>query len=226
MVSPVTTEHVKRTFLGVLNPETSQSFQSVSSRRRFKRGEVIFHEGDPGDTVHFITQGHVSIRMTTQAGDVSTLTILGPDEFFGEQALLSPDHRRTATAAAVEYAETQSLRRERFDELRLAQPAVDQFLIEMLAAQVRRLSSQLQEALFVSAEKRVLRRVSEMAQSYAGYETPTIIPLTQDDIASIAGTSRPTANRVLKAAEAEGLLVVARARIEVTDAEALAARCR
>jgi CRP/FNR family transcriptional regulator, cyclic AMP receptor protein len=222
----VTTEHVKHTFLGVVSHEASQWIDSMSSRRRFKRGEVIFHEGDPGDTVHFITRGHVAIRMTTQAGDVATLTILGPDEFFGEQALLSPDHRRTATALAVEHAETQSLSCERFDELRLAQPAVDQFLIEMLAAQVRRLSSQLQEALYVSAEKRVLRRVSEMTHSYAGSGTPTIIPLTQDDIASMAGTSRPTANRVLKAAEADGLIVVARARIEVADAKMLEARCR
>jgi CRP/FNR family transcriptional regulator, cyclic AMP receptor protein len=225
-VWPVTSEHVKPTFLSVVSREASQWIHSVSSRRRFKRGEVIFHQGDPGDTVHFINRGHVAIRMTTPVGDVATLAVLGPDEFFGEQALLSPDHRRTATASAVEHAETQSLRREQFDELRLAQPAVDQFLIDMLAGQVRRLSSQLQEALYVSAEKRVLRRTSEMAQSYAGSERPTIIPLTQDDIASMAGTSRPTANRVLKAAEADGLLVVARARIEVADAEMLAARCR
>lgn len=223
---PVSPERTNQTFLGVVSQEASQWIHSISSRRRFKRGEIIFHEGDPGDTVHFISEGHVSIHMTTPLGDVATLAVLGPEEFFGEQALLSADHRRTATASAVEHAETQSLRRGRFDELRLAQPAVDQFLIDMLAAQVRRLSRQLQEALYASAETRVLRRVTEMAQSYAGSARPTIIPLTQDDIATMAGTSRPTANRVLKAAEADGLLVVARARIEVADAELLAARCR
>lgn len=222
----MTTKQAKNTFLGVVSPEASQWISAMSSSRRFKRGEVIFHEGDPGDTVHFITRGHVSIRMTTQEGDVATLAVLGPDDFFGEQALLSPDHRRTATVSAIEHAETRSLRRELFEELRQTQPAVDQFLIGMLAAQVRRLSGRLQEALYVSAERRVLRRVSEMAQSYAEFGRPTIIPLTQDDVASMAGTSRPTANRVLKAAEADGLLVVARARIVVVDAELLSARCR
>lgn len=222
----MTTEQAKQTFLGVVDQEASEWIDAMSSRRTFKRGEVIFHEGDPGDTVHFVNNGHVSIRTTTQEGDVATLTVLGPHEFFGEQALFSVDHRRTATASAVEHAETRSLRRKRFEELRLAQPAVDQFLIEMLAGQVRRLTSQLQEALFVSAEKRVLRRVNEMAQSYASSQRPTVIPLTQDDIASMAGTSRPTANRVLKAAEADGLLVIARGRIEVSDAQLLATRCR
>lgn len=220
------TDRGKRTFVSVVSREQSQWIDTISTRRRFKRGEVIFHEGDIGDTVHFVVSGHVSIRTTTPMGDVATLAVLGRDEFFGEQALLSPDHRRTATAVAVEHADTRSLRRDRFDQLRRAQPAVDKFLIEMLAAQVRRLSGQLQEALFAPAESRVLRRVLEMAQSYAGDSTPTIVPLTQDDIATMAGTSRPTANRVLKAAEADGLLVVARGRIEVTDTQKLAGRCQ
>jgi CRP-like cAMP-binding protein len=51
-------------------------------------------------------------------------------------------------------------------------------------------------------------------------------PLTQDDIASLAGTSRPKANRVLKAAEDDGILSVRRSRIEVLDAEALERRAR
>lgn len=220
------TEPVRQTLLGVVSQEASQWIRSVATRRRFKRGEVIFHEGDPGDSVHFISEGHVSIRMTTPLGDVATLVVLGPQQFFGEQALLSESYRRTATALAVEHAETLSLRRERFDQLRLTQPTVDKFLIDMLAAQVRRLSGQLQEALYAPAETRVLRRLSEMAKSYASSARPTIIPLTQDDIAYMAGTSRPTANRVLKAAEAEGLLVVARGRIEVADPELLADRCR
>jgi CRP/FNR family cyclic AMP-dependent transcriptional regulator len=219
------TEPVKRTLLSVVDQEASRWIRSVAQRRSFKRGEVIFHEGDPGDSVHFIAAGHVSIRMITPVGDVATLVVLGPHEFFGEQALLSAGHRRTATASAVEYAETLSLRRERFDELRRSQPAVDRFLIDMLAAQVRRLSGQLQEALYAPAEMRVLRRLSDMAKSYAASAGPTVIPLTQDDIAHMAGTSRPTTNRVLKAAEADGLVVVARGRIEVADIEQLAARC-
>jgi CRP/FNR family transcriptional regulator, cyclic AMP receptor protein len=222
----MTTEHVGPIFLSVLSREDAQRVHAMSTLRRFKRGEVIFHEGDPGDTVHIIVKGHVAIRMTTASGDVVTLAVLGPGEFFGELALLTADHRRTATVSAVEHAETQSLTRERFDALRRDRPAVDQFLIAILAAQVRRLSRQLQEALYVSAETRVLRRVSEMAQMYADSKTPTVIPLTQDDIASMAGTSRPTANRLLKAAEGDGLLVVGRRRIEVADAEVLAARCR
>jgi CRP/FNR family transcriptional regulator, cyclic AMP receptor protein len=222
----VTTERRDQTFLSAVGREDLQSIYSMSRVRRFKRGEVIFHEGDPGDTVHFIAKGHVSIRVTTPVGDVATLTVLGHEDFFGEQALLSVDHRRTATVTAVEHAETHSLSRERFNALRRARPAIDQFLLDMLAAQVRRLSRQLQEALFVSAESRVLRRVAEMVDAYASAGRSTVIPLTQDDIAQMAGTSRPTANRVLKSAEADGLLAVARGRIEVPDAETLRARCQ
>ena len=53
-----------------------------------------------------------------------------------------------------------------------------------------------------------------------------MIPLTQEDLASMAGTSRPTANRVLKAAEADGVLVISRGRVEILDAAGLTRRAR
>ena len=84
----------------------------------------------------------------------------------------------------------------------------------------------MQEALFVPAETRVLRRLVELGASYRSGEGSVVIPLTQDDVASLAGTSRPTANRVLKAAEDDGVLSVRRSRIEVLDPEALERRSR
>jgi CRP-like cAMP-binding protein len=65
-----------------------------SRRRRFDKGEVIFHEGDPGDTMHLLAKGHVAVRVTTPLGDVATLLILKPGDFFGEVALVSPAPQR------------------------------------------------------------------------------------------------------------------------------------
>ncbi|MFV0308828.1 MAG: cyclic nucleotide-binding domain-containing protein [Desertimonas sp.] len=50
----------------------------TAARRRFRRGEVVFHEGDPGDTVHLVDKGHVAVRVTTPVGDVATVRVVGP----------------------------------------------------------------------------------------------------------------------------------------------------
>jgi CRP/FNR family transcriptional regulator, cyclic AMP receptor protein len=189
----------------------------AARRRRYARHEVIFHEGDPGDTLHLIAKGRVAVAIATPLGDSTTLTVLGAGQFFGELALVGNQPVRTATVAALEPTETLALRQQQFDELRRDHPTIDRFLVAILAEQVKRLSTQLLEALFVDAETRVLRRLLDLAQEYGEGLPGTVIPLTQEDIATMAGTTRPTTNRVLRDAEAAGAIRIARARTEIVD---------
>jgi CRP-like cAMP-binding protein len=189
----------------------------AARRRRYARHEVIFHEGDPGDTLHLIAKGRVAVAVATPLGDTTTLTVLGAGQFFGELALVGNQPIRTATVTAMESTETLALRQQQFDELRRDHPTIDRFLVAVLAEQVKRLSTQLLEALFVDAETRVLRRLLDLAQEYGQGRPGTIIPLTQEDIATMAGTTRPTTNRALRDAEAAGAIRTARAKTEIVD---------
>jgi CRP/FNR family transcriptional regulator, cyclic AMP receptor protein len=208
--------------LAGLSDDTRQQVLAAARRRRFARNEVIFHEGDPGDTVHLVTKGHIAIRVTTPLGDTATLTVLGRGTSFGELALLSENNERTATAVALEPTETLSIARRQFDELRHSQPQVERLLTELLAGQVRRLSSHLLEALYVPADKRVLRRLLELSVTY----DDGAVAITQEDLATMAGTTRPTTNRVLKDAEDAGAVTVARGRIQIRDPQLLERRAR
>lgn len=193
--------------------------------RRFARGEVIFHEADPGDSLHLIAKGRVAIRVTTPVGEVATLAVLGPGDFFGELALLGPASR-TATVTALEKSETISIHRDAFETLKSEHPSVETFLTGVLGAQVRRLSGQVLEALYVPADKRVLRRLWELAKLYGEGADGTVVPLTQEDLASVAGTSRATVNRVLGQANEAGFVEVSRGKIAVLDAATLEKRAR
>ncbi|MGH8933114.1 MAG: Crp/Fnr family transcriptional regulator [Egibacteraceae bacterium] len=204
-----------------LSEEDRHRVLTAARRRTFSRREVIFHEGDPGDTLHLIGRGRVAIRVTTSQGDVATLAVLGPGDTFGELALVSHDFERTATVVALEKTETLVLRRGPFEELRRAHPSVDRFLVDLLTSQVRRLSDLLVEALFTPAETRVIRRLLAVAEVYGSLAPGTTVPLTQADLASLAGTSRATANRVLRAAQEAGALRLARNHIELLDVPAL-----
>src|ERR671931_502564 len=205
--------------------EEVQLVLSIARRRKFGRGEVVFHQDDPADTLHLVAKGRFVVRVTTALGDTAIFSVLGPGEMFGELALLGgEDSRRSATVAALEPGETRSGHRIDFERLRRRSPETGSVLIAILAAQVRRLSHHLVEALYVSADKRVLRRLVEMAAIFAESDGGTVVPLTQEDLAGLAGTSRATVNRVLREEEARGTLKLGRGRTTVLDAEALARR--
>lgn len=214
------------TILNSLSDEDRRRVLASTRRRRFARREVLFHEGDPGDTLHLIDKGRVAVRITTPLGDIATLGVLGPGEVVGEMALLDNAGYRGATVIALERTETLALHRDQFLELRREHPAVDRFLVAVLAAEVRRLDTQLMEALFLPVERRVLRRLLALTGVYGEEPNGAEIPLTQDDLASLAGTSRATVNRVLRQAEEAGWVALGRARIRVLDHERLARRAR
>jgi CRP-like cAMP-binding protein len=186
-------------------------------RRAYRRDEVIFHQGDPADTLHLIATGHASVRVTLPGGEFVTVVILGPGDTFGELALIRGPHPRGATVIALEQCETLSLGRDQFDRLRTSYPGIDRFLVELLSARVDTLNGHLLEALYVPAERRVLRRLLDLCQLYDGDEQHVVIPVTQEMLASLAGTTRPTANQVLGRLAASRLVEVSRGQIVVLN---------
>lgn len=217
---------MKWQLLSTLSGEQRRRVLAASHRRRYARREVIFHQDDPADTLHLVERGHVAVRMTTPRGDVAILVVLGPGDVLGELALLDGKARRMATAVALERTETRALHRNDFAQLRHEDPSVDRFLIEAMAAEIGRLSAALLEALYLPVETRVLRRLAALATLYGPDAAQVTIPLTQDDLASLAGTSRATANRILRQAEEAGLLSLQRGQVRVPDVGALARRAR
>lgn len=191
-------------------------------RRHFDRGEVVFHEGDLGDSLHLIEAGRFAVQVFTPGGEAATLNVLSPGGFFGELALLrtEPPLRRTATIVALEASRTLSLSGATFHAICDRNPPVEQLMGALLAQRVEELSQRLLEALYVGVDRRVCRRLLELADVYGGGAT-RVIPLTQDHLADLAGASRPTVNQVLQKLSSRGVVALHRGRIEVLDYEAL-----
>lgn len=214
------------TLLSSLAEEDRRVVIAATHRRKFRRDEVIFHEGDAGDSYHLVAKGKVAIQVSTANGDLTTLNVLGPGDGFGELALVGGDAHRSATTRALEATETMVLHRTDFEDLCRRQPGVQRLLVDLLAQQVRRLSGQVLDALYVPAELRVVRRLNELANLYDTGKERIVIPVTQEELASMAGTTRPTANRALQELAAEGTVELGRGRTEVLDITALERRAR
>ena len=195
---------------------------AIARRRTFAKGEVVFHRDDPADSLHFVVRGHFGARVVTPLGDTVLLDVLGPGQSFGELALLQSDARRSATVEALEEGETRSVFRDDFTRLQREHAAVKDVLLVLLAEGLRRSTERLVEAHHVDAETRVRRRLVEVATMYES----DVVPLTQEDLAALAGTSRATVNRVLREEERLGTVALSRGRTTLLDRPALERRCR
>jgi CRP-like cAMP-binding protein len=195
---------------------------SIARRRTFQRGEVVFHRDDLAESLHLVVRGRFAARLQTPLGDSVLLDVFGPGRSFGELALLLPDSRRSATISALEAGETRSVFRDDFALLQRRHPGVNDVLLRLLADQLRRSSERLVEAHYVDAETRVRRRVCELTESYGS----DVVPLTQEDLGAMAGTSRATVNRVLRDEERRGTVALQRGQVTVRDLGELTRRCR
>src|SRR5438093_1887380 len=112
-----------------VSPEDVRELLRIARRRRFARGEVVFHRDDPADSLHLVVKGRFAIRVMTPLGDQATIAVRGPGDSFGEMALLGGHMRRSATVEALDEAETFCVYEGEFSNLRREHPQVNELVI-------------------------------------------------------------------------------------------------
>ena len=102
----------------------------------FQPGEIIFREGDVGQCSYFIEAGEVEIYVERNGQD-KQIGLLGPNEIFGEMAII--DHfPRSASARAVSFCKLGVIQKEQLnDRLEVADPVVS-MIISVLIKRLRR----------------------------------------------------------------------------------------
>lgn len=189
--------------------------------RSFKRGTVLFHQGDPGISIHIIRTGHVVLRVTTPQGQSSTLRVFGPGDVFGRAALPALDGVRQTTSVALDACETYELSMQQIAEMRVRYPLFNDALLTNLAKELAITSERLIDVTFVDAATRVRKRLAELTAKFEQGPTGWEVSVTQEDLAGLASTSRGTVNRVLVGEEKRGTISLKRGGIVIVDRERL-----
>ena len=202
-------------------PDADLGVLAASLRtRRYRRGEVIFHQGDPGDALHIILAGRVKISSPSDTGVEAILTTLRPGEFFGSLALLD-GAPRSASATAVEPAETLILPRERFRQLLNDHPAIRDHVLAELARELRRLTFHVEELHFLDIAGRLAARLVRMVEEQGSVPGSGEIrlegPITQGELAAMVGSTRQSVNKLLGYLTDDGLIRQERDTIVVLD---------
>ena len=74
-------------FLAALDASDREALAAAARRRRFSRGEAVFHKDDPGESLFIIDKGSIRIYLPSPQGADLTLAVLGPGDFFGDLEL-------------------------------------------------------------------------------------------------------------------------------------------
>lgn len=209
-----------------VEPMGLQVLAGAMVRRRFRRNEVIFHQGDPGDSLHVVASGAVKIVLPSSEGEEAIIATLRPGDFFGELALLD-DAPHSATATAVEPVETLSLAREPFQRLLDEDRGLRMALLSGLAAELRRLTGHVEELHFLDLAGRLAMRLVRLARDRdprADGEVHLDWPFTQSDLAAMIGGTRQSVNKLLSQLVEDGLLLIEHDMLVIKDLRALAER--
>ena len=181
--------------------------------RRFRRGEVVFHLGDPGDALFLISSGAVKITLPSETGDEAILATLQPGEVFGELSLLD-GAPRSATAVALEPTETIVLQRDRFRHLMATEPTIRDAVMANMAAEVRRLTTQVEDLHCLA---KCLVRLAGEGRPDGNGGIRLRSALSQSELAAMVGCTRQSANRVIGQFTDDGLIRVDRDSITVMN---------
>ena len=206
-----------------LSEEDRAAIAAVSLMRRYLAGEVVFREGDGGDTCYILRSGLARAVRQHSDGRSITLAHFGTGDIFGELAMFD-EEPRSATVDVIEDVELVAIPGRDMQRLMREHPEISVKLIAALAQRLRATNERLARQSFQTVQSRVAAVLAQMvdtARSGTPGEGDVVITLTQADLAKLAGSSRESASRFLATLERSGVITQGRGRLTVHDPGAL-----
>jgi CRP/FNR family transcriptional regulator len=204
---------------GEVEPRELEEVAKVAVPRHWDRGEMIFREGDVGDTCYLIRSGAILLTREHQDGRMVALAELRAGQLFGELAMFRGE-RRSATAEVIEPASALALLASDMQRLVRRNPDLALKLLASLAERVSRTNERLLQQSFQTVAGRVASALlgqTKTRQADGAPDADVLIRSTQAEIAHLAGTSRESASRFLATLERAGIVTLGRGKVTVHD---------
>jgi CRP-like cAMP-binding protein len=204
-----------------LDAEARQRVIAAAVPRTYRKGQLLFVENDPADSLIVIKRGAIAVFRTSATGERAVLSVLRPPNFFGEVSLLDGGLRSTS-AEAIEDTRALALSRAAFIDLVHSNPAILDSVMQALGGLIRRLTEQHADHIFLDLPGRVAKTLVRLASDAPG--AMVTIELNQSQLAAMAGGSRQSVNQAIGSFAQRGWLRTEGRRIVLTDLAALRRR--
>lgn len=214
------------TFLALLSDDDRDSLLALGGSRRFVRGERLMHEGEPGDRVLFLLEGHVKASCTDSRGNEMVLSFRGPGDILGELTF-SHSEPRSSSVIAIEPVEARSASAPEFRGYLERTPTAALTLIDVISRRFRDANVARRQFGDLDTVGRLAARLIELCERYGDPTEAGIrirLPVTQEDLGSWTASSRAAVAGALRTMRELGWIETERRRITVLDLDPLIAR--
>ena len=157
---------------------------------KYRKGQVVFTQGEPADSVFYIREGQIKIAVVSAQGKEAIVAFLKAGDFIGEGCLTGRP-RRVSTARAVEDSVITRLDKATMVRMLGDEPKFSERFTTHLLARTIRVEEDLVDQLFNSSEKRLARALLLLANfGKDGKQEPVIAKVSQETLADMIGTTR------------------------------------
>ncbi len=202
-----------------LPPPAQVILEQQASVGDYPKGAMIFEPTPRPDKVFVLREGLCRIYSVSTQGEEFTLDFVSPGEVFGELAILG-DIPQVHFAVAFEACRVLQLSRTSFMELMQSLPSFSLSVTKQVAGRLVSIQTRAEDLVFRTAASRLARMLLSLEQVYgrdAGAGRCLGIRLTQTEIATLIGTSRPTASLLINGFKTAGVLTHRGGHIILTD---------
>jgi CRP/FNR family transcriptional regulator, cyclic AMP receptor protein len=157
---------------------------------KYRKGQVVFAQGDPADSVFYIREGRIKIAVVSDQGKEAVVAFLKAGDFIGEGCLTGRP-RRISTARALQDSVITRVDKATMARILREQPNFSERFTAHLLARMIRVEEDLVDQLFNSSEKRLARALLLLANfGKDGKQEPVIAKVSQETLADMIGTTR------------------------------------
>ena len=209
-------------FLAELEADERAGLEQLGAVRRYRRGDVLFHQGDDAGAVVVLRDGHVKATMLNDGREV-ILAFPGPGELLGELSAVD-GQPRSATVRAVDEVEALVIPGSAFRGFLERRPRVALVLLRGVAQRLRESDRQRVDYAVNDVVVRVAGRLVELCDRFGCADGAAIdigLAITQDELAAWAGASREAVAKAMALLRTLGWVQTERRRILVLDLPAL-----
>jgi CRP-like cAMP-binding protein len=181
----------------------------------FKRGDMIFHQGDTPKHAHIVHTGRVKVFMTSAAGQSFTQILAGPGNTLN--AVTCFGHKpRFFSAEALGDVCLLAIPAKAFVDFVVSHPVTARLVVSIMGTHLLSAYNRILDLIEEGVDQRILNVLTLLCNRLGAN-----LPLTNADLAELSGTTRETTARVVSRLEESGLLAKKRGRIEILNPELL-----
>jgi CRP/FNR family transcriptional regulator, cyclic AMP receptor protein len=166
---------------------------AAGTERHLVRGDILYHEGDPPDSIHLVLRGRLAIAIANPIDRrESVVALMEPGDLFGELGMLD-DGPRSAMARALEPSVVLEIPYAPVLEMFDHNPKLLWNVTRLLAQRLRAMDEALADSVFLDVTGRTAKRLLELADGADQFA----LPVTQEELAGMVGASRERVNKAI-----------------------------